>query len=439
VLEDKPGNCPKCGMQLKPIRLDLRYACPVHQTYIQKSPGVHSYDGRELVPVTVSVFWTCGEERFLEPGKCGDGSARKEQYEQRPHGDHNPKHGGQFFMAPDAWHHLEGTYPSANLFRLYFYNDYSKPLTPTGFTATLSVLDANDKELPGLTNLPLKRGRISNTMEVALPKNATATMPLRLLARVKFTPTAQPNPFNFTFNEVTKEPTGTPAPTAVTTMNMPGSGGVATAPNAAASSSSAAAPKPSAAAGTPASASTPATASTATAATPPATPPAASGATTSAAQPTAAAPSTGQTSADASNSQANPFSPQGGLQMEISQAPAALVAALDESVLPNNVPGLVAELSKRAGEVEQMVKEGNLGQVWLPAMGTKTVALALESHASTLPEPQRAAATVAVKRVVTSAWDLDAYGDLGDKQRMTEAYTKLAAAVAELKAVYGSR
>jgi hypothetical protein len=101
--------------------------------------------------------------------------------------------------------------------------------------------------------------------------------------------------------------------------------------------------------------------------------------------------------------------------------------------------GLVAELSKRASEVEQTVKDGNLGQVWLPAMGTKTVALALESHASMLPERQRALATVAIKRVVTAAWALDAYGDLGNKEKMTEAYEKLASAVADLKTAYGSR
>jgi len=368
VLEDKPGKCPKCGMQLQPIRLDLRYACPVHQTYIQTKQGTHPYDGRELVPVTVSIVWTCGEEKFLDPGKCGDGSERKEKYEQRPHGDHNPKHGGQFFMAPDAWHHLEGTYPSAGLFRMFFYNDYSKPLKPTGFTATISLLDANDKDTG--VSIPLKPGRISNTMEAAIPKT-NATLPLRVLARVKFTPTSDSSPFNFTFNETTKEPAAAPPP-AVTTSNAP------------------AAPAPAAAASTSAQ-----------------QPPAA---------PAAAAPA-----------------------VDLSGAPAALLSALDEDALPKTMQGLIAELSKRAAEVEQTVKDGNLGQVWLPAMGTKTVALALESHASMLPERQRALATVAIKQVVTAAWALDAYGDLGNKEKMTEAYQKLASAVADLKTAYGSR
>jgi hypothetical protein len=369
VLEDKPGKCPKCGMVLQPIRLDLRYACPVHQTYIQTKQGTHPYDGRELVPVTVSIVWTCGEEKFLEPGKCSDGSARAEKYEQRPHGDHNPKHGGQFFMAPDAWHHLEGTYPSAGLFRMYFYNDYSKPLKPTGFTATISLLDANDKDI-GVT-LPLKPGRISNTMEAAIPKT-NAALPLRVLARVKFTATSDSAPFNFTFNEMTKDQPLTPPPAVVTTSNAP------------------AAPAP-AAANTP----------------PPQQPP--------------STPSPSQPAVD------------------LSGAPAALLTALDEDALPKTMQGLMAELSKRAAEVEQTVKDGNLGQVWLPAMGTKTVALALESHASMLPERQRALATVAIKRVVTAAWALDAYGDLGNKEKMTEAYEKLASAVADLKTAYGSR
>jgi hypothetical protein len=116
--------------------------------------------------------------------------------------------------------------------------------------------------------------------------------------------------------------------------------------------------------------------------------------------------------------------------------PAALNAALDESTLPTGTPELVAELAKRASDVEQMVNEGNLGQVWLPAMGTKSAALALSSHVNSLPERQRAVATLAIKRVVMSAWELDAYGDMGNKQKMSEAYARLASAVADLKAAY---
>src|SRR5262245_43922080 len=81
----------------------------------------------------------------------------------------------------------------------------------------------------------------------------------------------------------------------------------------------------------------------------------------------------------------------------LSAAPSELQQALDESVLPRSVPELLAELAKRAGDIERTIASGAFGQVWVPAMGTKTVALVLESRTSDLPEARRAAATAATK------------------------------------------
>jgi hypothetical protein len=396
VIEDKPGNCPKCKMALVPIRLDSKYSCPVHPAVIRDTPGTCPLDKRELVRLTLSVFWTCGGEpdkQLIEPGKCADGQPRKIQYEPRPHGDHNPKHGGQFFMASDNWHHLEGTYPRAGLFRMHFYDDYTKPIAAKGFSGTVVVLDANDKEV---ASFPLAIARGGRTMEGQIKD---AALPLKAAAKVKFEQTGPENRFDFTFAEYSKEPPPVPAATTA---------GAATRVPATAARSAAPPAKPSASAAT--------SATTAAAAA------------TDAQAPAGPAPQSGGAPAAPSPS------------TDVSQVPAALASALDESALPNSVAELLAELTRRSQEVESLVKEGSLGQVWLPAMATKTVALALDTHAGALPERQRAMVSAAVKRAVTAAWEIDAYGDLGNKQKITDAYERLASAISALKTIYaGSR
>src|SRR6478736_5470553 len=53
VIEDKPGKCPKCGMQLEPIRLDSVWTCPVHAAVTKEHSGKCPIDGRQLVPMTM--------------------------------------------------------------------------------------------------------------------------------------------------------------------------------------------------------------------------------------------------------------------------------------------------------------------------------------------------------------------------------------------------
>src|SRR5262249_54994569 len=221
-----------------------------------------------------------------------------------------------------------------------------------------------------------------------------ATTPMKAAATIQYDPKAKAQRFDFVFDKLTVDP-GPAKPAPATTTGAAAPAARPAAPGA----------KPAA----------PATASKA-----PATPkPAASAATTA---PTAAA--------DASSQE--PLILDTPLQI-----PPALADALDETRLPSGTPELLAELSKRAGDVEQLVNEGNLSQVWLPATATKTVALVLEAHANSLPERQRVAVSDSVKRVVTSAWELDAYGDLGDRKKITEAYQRLATAVGDLKEAYG--
>ena len=53
------------------------------------------------------------------------------------HGDHNPRHGGILFMAPNGYHHVEGVLSPEGEFRLYFYDDLTRPLEADGFPARI--------------------------------------------------------------------------------------------------------------------------------------------------------------------------------------------------------------------------------------------------------------------------------------------------------------
>jgi hypothetical protein len=403
VIEDKPGSCPKCKMDLVPVRLDAKWWCPVHQANeVYDGPGKCRRDGRELVQVTVSETWTCADapdKKLLEPGKCADGSARKIGYELRAHGDHNPRHGGQFYMASDAWHHIEGTYPQSGLFRVFFYDNFTKPYSAKGFVGSVVIRDAKDKEIG---SAPLVLGKNGTTMDAQIPA-ANAALPLRATVKLKFDARTPEQPFDFQFNEFSKDtappgttigPTATPRPTAAPPAPKP----------AAAPTVAKATPPPAKA--------------------PTAPPPAA-------AAPAAAAPATA-----AAQESANAFQPPDLFAGEIAPMPPALAAVLNEETLPKSVPELVAELTTRSGQIDALMKEGNLSEVWLPAMGTKTVALVLEQHAGSLPPAKRAIVTTAVKGVVTSAWEIDGYGDVGNRTKIVEAYERLSKAVADLKAAY---
>jgi hypothetical protein len=207
VLEDHAGKCPKCGMELKPVRIVKAWSCLNNTAFIQEGPGKCRTNGTDMVPITASVFWTCIQsptERAMNPGKCPDGSDRVKKFEPRLHGDHNPRHGGQLFMADDGWHHVEGTHPSPGVFRVFFYDDWTRPLVPKGFAARIVVKDSTGKEA---ATIPLRAGAIPNAMDATIPN---AAVPLSTSLRVLFKNGEPEKSFDFTFKEYSREP-GEPA------------------------------------------------------------------------------------------------------------------------------------------------------------------------------------------------------------------------------------
>jgi len=215
VLESKAGVCPYCKLPLVPVRLDSAWMCPVHTTVIESSAGNCRLCRRQLVPVTVSLTWTCAADRgeHLEPGTCADGSARIGHRTLRAHGNHNPQHGGQFFMAPDNWHHIEGVYPSARVFRLFVYDDFGRPLSDgkvkalTARVVTKEVFDPATRKTTELNAFPLKPIPDRPYLEARI---GPAALPAEMTAKVKFGHDQPEYRFDFTFAALSTEP-ATPA------------------------------------------------------------------------------------------------------------------------------------------------------------------------------------------------------------------------------------
>jgi hypothetical protein len=361
-------------MPLVPARLDSVWTCPVHGAVIKDAPGKCPLDGRALMQVTMSVTWTCPNTDIsaIAPGGCADGSPMQKKYVARPHGDHNPKHGGQFFMAPDNRHHLEGAFPHAGVFRLYLYDDFTKPLprdqmhTATAKVVTLGVDRKAQSTTPtqSFTLMPVRNGRY---LEAKIGETA---LPAALQAKVKFQADAPEHVFDFSFDRYSEEPT---APSRALTM----------APRALAPSSGAPATEPQANSGTPS------------------------------AGPSSPASATG----------AGPI-------------PFGVDPALIPLPIPDTVPEMLAQLRTRTNQIKRLIDGGAFAGIYVPAFQAKDLAVALDVHQDELRADDRKRAESAIARLVRSAYLLDMLADLGNKQQTSDAYEGFADAVRDIESAF---
>ena len=345
ILEGKGGICPICKMDLVPIRLDSVWTCATRPlAVVQDGPGRCPIDGTPLVQVTAAISWSCpgGTQESVSPGTCPDGSPMQKKYASRAHGNHNPQHGGTFFMASDNTHHLEGAYLPSGTFRMYFYDEFTKPQTRAGmknYTATLMVKDARTgKE----TTYPLVRsGRYLQAAIGKLP------MPAEMWAKVKFTPDGKDNRFDFTFPAYSKEPHAIGGPTM-----------------------------------------------------------------------TNAAPATTAPLVET-------LSPASGTSSGIDPALVPLP-------IPDTVPEMLAQLKTRTDQIRAFIDKGTFAAIYVPAFQAKDLALALDEHKNELNPEHRRIAEPAIARLVRSAYLLDAFGDIGNKQQISEAYAKFVEAATDI-------
>jgi hypothetical protein len=238
VVETEKGKCPQCRMDLVPVRLVTVWTCPVHGVIEQDKPGQCRICGRDLVQATRALSFTCAghpEINQLDPGRCADGTPTVAKYTPRPHGDHNPKHGGLFFMAPDNWHHIEGTYPAAGRFRVYVYDDYTRPLTLAnarkvrGRVVTKEVFDNSTRTSRELSSAPLVLARNGAFFEARVDPLA---LPAQMTAKIAFGAGDKESRFDFTFPAYSKDVAAPPLALPTTSSAQP-AGGAGTGPTAA--------------------------------------------------------------------------------------------------------------------------------------------------------------------------------------------------------------
>jgi hypothetical protein len=115
------------------------------------------------------------------------------------HQDHNPRHGGIFFMALDNEHHLEGVLLEPRIFRLYLYDSQTRPVDALRLSATkATVFWGEYTEPPGM---PLAPSSDRAALEALLDR--TPEFPVTLTALVAFPgqrPDQKPELFTFTFD-----------------------------------------------------------------------------------------------------------------------------------------------------------------------------------------------------------------------------------------------
>ena len=210
--------CPICNMNLVETRRAEAWTCPIHSVILEGEDGVCPIGGRPLMPIRLELTWTCSEHPEVSasgPGICPMDGQRQlvQRLNSLPHEDHSPKHGGTFFMAPDNWHHLEGTYPDPGHFVLYLYDNYSQPMN-TGIATGRAVLQetyniSSDSMVEDVA-YPLTIGPEGRFFEADIGE---LELPATVTAKIRFEPGAVEERFDFIFNSMTDDPADSTSPT----------------------------------------------------------------------------------------------------------------------------------------------------------------------------------------------------------------------------------
>ena len=250
------------------------------------------------------------------------------------HMDHSPRHGGRVFMAPDSFHHIEGTYPEPGIFRLYATDNYREPVDVTMWMGRIVLEEDYDPatdefiEVEAAALLPSPDGAY---LEAEVGDRA---LPADFIAKIRMVEDYPEDRFDFIFSAMTSD---APVRTVAAAPDIP-----ATLP----------------------------------------------------------------------------------------------LAERIRPRIPERTLDIVSGISARNEEIERLVAEGRFTEIFIPALQSKELALALDQRAEALPTEGRNQVRIAVRSLVRAAWLLDWYGDLGNKQQVSEAHDVFDEAVRGINRVY---
>jgi hypothetical protein len=116
------------------------------------------------------------------------------------HSDHDPKHGGTFFMALDEIHHLEGTLSDQDVFQVYLYDAMTMPLSAEKMGEASGTIHWG--EFPDPPGIPLETSSENARLEAKLDRELEFPVTLTLLVRFPgMGADSDPELFTFIFDE----------------------------------------------------------------------------------------------------------------------------------------------------------------------------------------------------------------------------------------------
>lgn len=184
-----PGYCPTCQHEMVQRFLIYSYSCPMHSDVDEEQPGSCPVCSMDLVVTTRAARWVCPDDpqevRSVPGGFCSESGAPM-VLESIPlaHGDHNARHGGIVFMVAEGHYHIEGVLDPEGEFRVYFYDEFTRPIDAGDFAARIG-------------SRSLERGQ--GTAYLRTFFDPPETYPVEVPLHVRFPTTDEEHRFDFLF------------------------------------------------------------------------------------------------------------------------------------------------------------------------------------------------------------------------------------------------